>query len=222
MIRLSGIVLITAVVMLLNGCAEAPVVTPEGGGASETVATITSGIGEISVHIDSDTEFSAIVHVLDAEYSYVNNTYFRDSTTLSHETPDWNLSGLTQDAYHVFVTDDVSGTTAFFSVEMYRTNGSAKKEKLLSESGSISGVVQVESTGEELQPVPDCTVFIVGSPYMTRTDSEGRYDLSGIPEGTYTIDAKKDIDRSFGGVKGPGVEITGDTTVVHDITIKEM
>jgi hypothetical protein len=211
-----------SVILLMNGCAEAPVVEPGGGGASETVATVTSGIGELSVHIESDTVFSAVIHILDAEYSYVNNTYFRDSTTLSNETPDWSLSGLMKEAYHVFVTDDVSGTTAFFTVEMSSLDTGNTKDKRLSESGSISGVVRIESTGGELQPVSDCSVFIVGSPYLTRTDSEGRYDLSGIPEGTYTIDAKRDVNRSYWGVKGPGVEITGDTLVVQDIVLQEM
>jgi len=51
-------------------------------------------------------------------------------------------------------------------------------------TGTIRGLVY-DSTAQ--QPLVDAAVFLWGTPYRSSTDAEGRFEISGVPSGDYTL-----------------------------------
>lgn len=218
MIRLLGI-WIAAIVVILTGCAETPVVNPEGGGASETIATVEYADGNMSVRIASDTQINVAAHVLDAEYSLVNAYLFKGVRYITDTAETWNLNGLTRQSYNIFVLDTIAGTSTCFNVE---TDGDTMVHlsRKLNPSGALDGIVEVEKSGEK-SPAIAYNVFLVGSPFITQTDETGAFYFTGIPEGEFFIDATLEVDRQPSYNKGGIVQITGDSTTTSNILLPE-
>jgi TonB-linked SusC/RagA family outer membrane protein len=83
----------------------------------------------------------------------------------------------------------------------------------LAQTGEITGVV-TDSTGG--QSLPGVNVVIQGTQRGAATDANGRYTISNVQPGTYTLQA------SFIGYDTktiPGVEVTADETTTQDVAL---
>lgn len=94
----------------------------------------------------------------------------------------WYLS----DWFYNEITDLAKGGKAFLG---NRATVDLALSPLGRHPGTVSGVITDQKTKK---PIPGATVLLVPGNYTTQTDSTGKYSITGIPEGSYTITAARD------------------------------
>lgn len=83
---------------------------------------------------------------------------------------------------------------------------------IASAQGTVSGIV----TDSDGKPLPGVNVFIEGTAYGDATNSEGRYEIEGIPVGSYTL-----IASAMGYKRGAvSVAVTAGATLEQNFTLE--
>ncbi|MEO7646633.1 MAG: SusC/RagA family TonB-linked outer membrane protein [Gemmatimonadaceae bacterium] len=80
-------------------------------------------------------------------------------------------------------------------------------------AGRVTGTVSDSGTG---RPVPEVLVSVVGTRFGARTDNAGRYTISGVPGGTYRIEARR---LGYRPTTVPNVTVGEAGTVTVDIRL---
>jgi hypothetical protein len=179
-------VLLAGAVLFLNACNQR--LSLDGGGASETVASVTPRDHGIQVSVNGSAAFSVRAAVFHNNYSVIDSDHFSDSALLNNDGPNWDLPNLSDSVFFVILVDSISGNGACFRYDN-EPAGRESATKKLAPCGGVAGVVTVTSSGGETKPVNGCFVVLQGSHYIAPTDESGGYRMSGIPEGNYRIEA---------------------------------
>lgn len=211
-------VLFLIIVSLLIGCASSPVSEGGGGGASETIASVSARGDGLAVSVTGDTAFSVTVYLCHESFSHKDSLFFRDSAVLTNAGDEWIRTGLQKEAYHLFVTDMISGTTVFFLFDN-SAGVPGTQRKPLERGGMVSGRVTVTEADGGTVPGAAYYVYIGGSPFVTMTDGNGDYYMENIPAGIYSIGAYQAVYRQPDSTTKNSIEITGDSLVIQNINL---
>jgi len=82
------------------------------------------------------------------------------------------------------------------------------------QEGSIAGTVTDAQTGE---PIPGVNIVISGTETGAATGPNGEYSISGVEEGTYTLEASF---VGYGNETRPGVDVRADETTIVDFQLQ--
>ena len=82
------------------------------------------------------------------------------------------------------------------------------------ETGTIAGTVTSEVTGE---PMPGVNVTLVGTQMGAATNTDGQYEISGVPAGSYTVRASF---VGFGDESEEGVDVQAGQTTTVDLVMQ--
>ena len=195
--------------------------TVSGGGASETVATVTPCEQGVAVSVAADGDFRVNVEVYNCAYTIVDSGYFNRAAEVTDGTPEWRLPVLPDSVFNIFVTDSATGRSAVFRFDNSAGASRELQTKRLSLPGGVTGTITVSSriNGDTLPP-DNFIVVIPGSRFSTAVTEDGTYSLNGIPEGTYYLTAVSDKETYTRGKGDPDtVAVSGDSISIHDLLV---
>ncbi|MBN1761226.1 MAG: hypothetical protein JW863_23075 [Chitinispirillaceae bacterium] len=203
-------------IVLLCSCTQPPV--GSGGGASETVATVTPYEQGLQVSVSGDGSFSVQAAVYHSDYTATDTTHFRDTSILTNDVSEWSLGVLSDSVFIVYVMDAAHGKGAAFRYDNRPDSSRGSQTKKLTAFGGITGIVTITSleTGDTTVPVGE-RIVVPGSSFSTIVGDGGEYRLSGLPEATYTI--RIAIERKIYIRNGPAdtVTVSGDRISTFDL-----
>jgi hypothetical protein len=209
---------LSVILSLLIGCAPSPVSEGGGGGASETIASVSAYQDGLVVSVTGDSVFSVMVYLCHDSFSHKDTSFFRDSTVLTNADNEWVRTGLQKELYHLFVTDTISGKTVLFLFDN-SSRSPDEQRKPLEPGGMLSGNVTVTEEDGSIVPGAAYYVYIGGSPFVTMTDGDGDYYMENIPAGIYSIGAYQAVYRQPNSATKNSIEITGDSLVIQNINL---
>ena len=202
-----------AALVLLGRCAPAPV--SGGGGASETVATVTEWENGIRVHMASDGPFTVTAEACSDSFSTVDTQYFHTRTLIDNSNPDWYIAMVPDEPLTIIIKDANTGTATLLT---YKRQMKPKGDPVpLAATGAVSGTVS-DSSGNEVVPLSGIQVYIKGSFFTATTDSAGYYRIAGLPAGRYSIAADAQV-MVYINERITTIDISGDTTVTRNFTL---
>ena len=181
-----GMTLLLAVALLLFRCTQSPV--SGGGGASETVASVTPYEQGLQVSVTGDGTFSVQAAVYHSAYTAADTGHFNSTSRLTNNAAEWPLQYLADSEFIVFVLDTVNRTGAAFRYDNRADSPRGRQTKMLSALGGITGNVTVRSmeSGDTIVPVGE-RVVVAGSAFSAIVGEDGTYRLSGLPEAGYEV-----------------------------------
>src|SRR5216117_2012295 len=84
------------------------------------------------------------------------------------------------------------------------------------DTGTIAGVVRAQETGA---PLRDVRITVAGTRFDARTDSAGRYTITGVPPGTYRVQA---LIIGYGLGEVAGVTVAAGQTASADFQLTQL
>ncbi len=201
--------------LLLGACGHSPV--GSGGGASETVASVAPLGDGVRVSAAGRGEFIVTVEVYNVAYVQGDSIVARNRSLLRSGSPEWLIPSLPDSVFHFFFFDSGGANGAFIPFDKtHESTGQVRKR--LSGSGTLHGTVTLSTPEGSGAPLPGCRVVLKGSPFSAVTDTNGRYEISGIPEGTYSLISGKNIKNLPQGGEVT-VKIIGDSALRQDLPL---
>lgn len=175
------------------------------GGATETVnARVIISDSTVAVTLISDTGIYADVIIADENYNPVTQTGICDSATGIPEDSTVTFNNL-NGRYNILIHNRFTQAAIAFRNIVAGAHNSDTITDTLNESGSVEGMVAINDTTRDIKSL--VKVYIRGTPYFTQADSNGVFQLSGIPRGNFFLKAAfynlksdpiKNINRSIG------------------------
>lgn len=208
-----------ATLLTLCSITSCGVQTVQGGdgGATETVnAQVIISDSTVAVTITSDTEVYADVMIFDDNYNSVTQNSYCDSATGIRADSTITFGKLNGN-FNILIHNRLTQKSIAFRNISTDIRTSDTITDTLSASGLIEGKVVYNDTAMSIKPV--IKVYIRGTPYCTEADSNGGFQLSGIPRGNYFMKAvisnlKSDVKNSVN--RSVGKEITIKSSITTD------
>jgi hypothetical protein len=213
-----GLLLLLMAALLWQRCVPG---TVSGGGASETVATVTPCEQGVAVSVAADGDFRVNVEVYNCAYTIVDSGYFNRAAEVTDGTPEWRLPVLPDSVFNIFVTDPASGRSAAFRFDNSSGASRVLQAKRLMLPGGVAGTITVftQTNGDTLPP-DNFIVVVPGSRFSTPVAEDGAYSITGIPEGTYFLTAVSSKETYTRGKGDPDtVAVSGDSISIHDLLV---
>lgn len=192
-----------------------------GGGASETVATVTPCEQGIQVSVTGSGDFGVAVAVYHSEFTIVDTGHFNRSTVLTGSDSLWRLPVLSNSVFSIYVTDDLHGIGASFRYDNRTDVVREPQTKKLLSSGGVTGEVTItsQSNGDTVPPVK-YIVVVPGSPFAASIAVTGTYTITGIPQGSYVLKAVMEQESyTQGNSDSDTVAVSGDSISIHDLQV---
>ena len=156
----------------------------------------TSGV-EIAVKgttMSGATASSAKVMLFSAHYLSGDTQWFAD-TVMPNDAGIFEFNDLPPGDYnlYVFAYDTLAKGAAILGITVLSNNsdGTVRDSARLSTLHTITGTATHEG-----KPDSQTQVYIVGSPFYARTDSQGGFSFQEVPFGAYTVVARLLVERS--------------------------
>ncbi|HEX3019255.1 MAG TPA: hypothetical protein VHP36_03090 [Chitinispirillaceae bacterium] len=188
-----NIIVLIITVIFLQQCSENNISANNGGGASETIATVKSSYDSIVVEVSSEKEFSVEAVVCINNYSIVDSLGFHKKRIMSGKSDKWIISQLETGSYNIILHDMNKNNAVIFQNVSTGSlkNGNYSEMKIIGQTGSVSGFLLEKSSGDNYQPITNGIVFINGTQLSATTENDGSYQINNVPEGNYTVGARK-------------------------------
>jgi len=190
--RIQGILQMFILVFLMHRCGVGPVT--DSGGASETIAVIVTDSGVIgNVFAKKESGDSAMqgvtVKLFDKNYLpfYPNSNFNFYASAISDEFGDFSFSIIKQGLYKIYAQNTLAGRSAFIDSIIIRDSIIDTVYDSLVDPGNVSGQVYSVLSNNDTIAAPYYHVFILGTPFRSRTGATGAFLLNSIPEGYYTL-----------------------------------
>lgn len=216
---LKNIILVVITVIFFLQCSENNISVDNGGGASETIATVKASFDSILVEVSSEKEFSIEAVVCIDKYSIVDSLGFHKKQIMSGKSDKWIISQLETGSYNIILHDISKNTAVIFQNITTGSikNGDYSETKKIGQTGSVSGFFLEKLSGDKYQPVENGIVFIRGTQLGTTTAKDGSYQIFSVPEGVYEIYAGKTSQKYNNANANYNVKVSGDSTSAIDI-----
>ncbi len=191
--NIKNILCILCFLFMLNHCTNT--FTSGSGGASETIAIFIKGTtisGEAKINLkDEQSQNSDLIIYLFADYytTYVANSTdnFVDTTT-SDINGKFEFSSLKYGKYNLYAKNKITGKSVFVYSIVISSDSDYSITDQLNYPGSVSGNVYIrDSSSNQYINAVYYDVYILGSPFATKTDNKGEFLLYSIPPGNYKI-----------------------------------
>ncbi len=156
------------------------------GGASETVnASISICDSMVTINVRSEDTIDAKISLLGVDYNPVTNSGFRKSIDLNVKKDSSVTYTDLNGSYNLIITDNIRGK----SLSMMNIEISNGIRSSISDTLSVSGTVQGSVSSTQLRDSNDVLygVLILGTPFFTKLDNNGEFEIKGVPKGTYSI-----------------------------------
>jgi hypothetical protein len=188
--------LIFAVFASFLFCTSLPSNTRGGGSGTEAPNAIV--LISDSGRLYGASGCRVVVGAFDSTYVPYNDSGL-DTLTLSDTGNRFDFGFLKTGTYNVVVTDLDSGMAAFFSgIHIAPCSVPDTFKSDLAAVGSISGYVR-DSSGIAYPILP---VYLLGSPFFSRTDRDGHFLIQEVPPGDFHMLTKRVIMNPQGPVYG--------------------
>lgn len=216
---LKNIIPVIITVIFFLQCSENNVSVDNGGGASETIATVKASFDSILVEVSSEKEFSIEAVVCIDKYSIVDSLGFHKKQIMSGKSDKWIISQLETGSYNIILHDISKNTAVIFQNITTGSikNGDYSETKKIKKTGSVSGFFLEKLAKDNCQPVENGIVFIKGTQLGTISVKDGSYKITNVPEGNYVIDAIKTSQKFNNSNNNYTVKVSGDSTSAIDI-----
>ncbi len=213
-----GILLLLMAALLWQRCSPG---TVSGGGASETVATVTPCEQGVAVAVAADGDFRVNIEVYNCVYTVIDSGYFNSATEVTNDNSEWRLPVLPDSVFNIFVTDPASGRSAAFRFDNSAGALRELQTKQLMLSGGVTGTITVLSQiNADTLPPDNFLIVVPGSRFSTPVAEDGTYSITGIPEGTYFLTAVSSMETYTRGKGDPDtVAVSGDSLSIHDLLV---
>jgi len=213
-------IVVLSLVCLLSGCSPTTVGGNDGGGASETVATVAQWENTFKVVVSGDAPFTVTAEVCSDSFKLTDTSYFHMKKILTNETPEWIVPYFPDPSATIIVRNGNENTAAYLTyvktISLYKPPVS----DTLLVTGAVRGIIRQSDGSGAYVPAPGMYVGITGTMYSTVTNENGEYRLQNLPQGEvnlYTINDRKNSNKL---PKSGPVVISGDTTVIWDIILE--
>lgn len=216
---LKNIFALIITVIFLHQCSENITSVNNGGGASETIATVKSSFDSIVVEVSSEKEFSVEAVVCINNYSIVDSLGFHKKRIMSGKSDKWIISQLKSGSYNIILHDMSKNNAAIFQNVYTGTinNENYYEIKKVGQTGSVSGFLLEKLSGDNYQPIANGIVFINGTQLSATTENDGSYQINNVPEGNYTVGARKTSQKNNSYNVNHFVKVSGDSISAIDI-----
>lgn len=181
---------IAAVAAIICSCATGSPPTQAG---SETTSGIE--IEALGATIRGTTTPDATVMIFDARYVPGDTQLVADTVT-PDKSGFFAFNDLPAGEYnlYIFAEDTLTKGAVMFGIPVMsnRPDGRFEDSAQLSPLRAMSGTATYQG-----QPDSRTEVFIAGSPFYTKTDSQGRFGFQEVPFGAYTVVARLLVRSQF-------------------------
>lgn len=155
------------------------------GGASETVnAFVNICDSMVTVNLRAEDTVDAMVNLLGVDYNPVTNSGVQKSVAIRAKDSSvifTNLNGI----YNLIITDNIRGK----SLSMMNIEISKGMNNIISDTLSTNGSVHGYVLSTQIRDSEDVLygILIIGTPFFTKLDKNGEFELKGVPKGFYSI-----------------------------------
>lgn len=172
--------------LLLNSC-----LTENGGGGTDTE-------GLHGYVYESDGKASVNAHVYLYEYSSLQTASDLSpiDSSFTDQSGFYQFTSLAKGTYNIIAANQASDK-GFINEILYESISYKADDLVLEPPGKLLGVINIANTDKS-----HGMCFLLGTSFISTTDSNGSFVISGIPEGRYTlrITYPKYIDTTIDGI----------------------
>lgn len=208
-----------SLLVLLLHCDTNTIGTKSGGGASETVATVTSWGSSFKVVISNEGPFSVTAEVCSNAYSFNDTSFFHMKQVLTEAYPEWEIPYFPDLTSSIIIRSNTDSTALYLTLEKYVTPKTLSKSDTLVQTGAVRGLLQQQTSDGGLVPLSGVRIGIMGSYYETITNETGEYLLKNLPKGRFFLYPAASYQLPKENSNPTEIVISADTTIVKDIII---